>query len=94
MLTNHYPSETEIKINAFEEHLKELLINEVKSHLHKLVDEEIENIARDSVVKFLDIKISTQKDMMSMGDSYLFSFVQNCTKTIIKEKVVQELKRS
>lgn len=94
MLTNHYSSETEIKINAFEEHLKTLLVNEVKNHLHDLIDKEIENIARDSVVKFLDIRISTQKDSMTMSDNYLFSFVQNCTETIVKEKVVSELKRN
>jgi len=76
--------------NTLETILKEHLVNEIKERLHALIDNEIESIARDSVVKFMNIDISKSPSMHSVNDDIYFKFIQNITKTVFKTVVVKE----
>ena len=71
--------------------LREHLIAEVKRHLVQLIDKEMEELARNAVVRFMSIEIAKHPDVFSMSDTYLFSFVQNITETIVKPVVIKEL---
>lgn len=81
-----------IEPNALEVILKEHLVKEVKDRLHELIDKEIEDIARNAVVKFLQFQVDKDQSASTFNDTYLFKFVQNITKTVIKPIVVKESK--
>ena len=81
---------TNIDVQSLDNILKEHLIIEVKKHLHNLVASEIEDIARDAVVNFMQIEIDKNTDMSTMSNNYYFNFVQNITKTVVKPIVVKD----
>lgn len=82
----------EPNVNALEVILKEHLVKEVKDRLHKIIDTEIEDIARNAVVKFLKFQIDKDQSGITFSDTYLFKFVQNITKTVVNNIVVKESK--
>lgn len=65
-------------------------MEEVKKHLHNLVDNEIEEIARNAVINFMQIEINKNPDMYTLSDNYYFNFVQNITKTVVKPIVIKD----
>lgn len=79
----------EINQNQLDNILKEHLVNEIKKKLHKLIDEDIEEIAKDAVKSFLEIEIEKNYDPINIRGAYYFNFVKNITKTI-EEKIVIE----
>lgn len=79
-------------VKALEVILKEHLVKEVKDRLHEIVDKEIEDIARNAVIKFLQFQIDKSNMAHSFSDTYVFNFVQNITKTAVKTIVVKESK--
>ena len=81
---------TNIDVQSLDNILREHLIIEVKKHLHNLVASEIEDIARNAVVKFMQIEIDKNTDMSTMSNNYYFNFVQNITKTVVKPIVVKD----
>ncbi len=81
---------TVVNTLALDNILKEHLVAEVKKHLVKLIDTDLESIARDAVVRFMDIEIAKRGDPMSMRDNYYFSFVQKITKTVSQNIVLKE----
>ena len=81
---------TNIDVQSLDNILREYIIAEVKEHLHNLVASEIEDIARNAVVKFMQIVIDKNADMATMSNNYYFNFVQNITKTVVKPIVVKD----
>lgn len=81
---------TVVNTLALDNILKEHLVAEVKKHLVKLIDTDLESIARDAVVRFMDIEIAKRGAPMSMRDNYYFSFVQKITKTVSQNIVLKE----
>lgn len=59
---------TLVDTQALDNILREHLVAEVKKHLVKLIDTELESIARDAVVRFMDIEVATinNKDMVKL----------------------------
>ena len=80
---------TNIDVQSLDNILREHLIIEVKKHLHNLVASEIEDIARDAVVNFMQIEVDKNTDMSTMSNNYYFNFVQNITKTVVKPVVLK-----
>jgi hypothetical protein len=83
---------TNIDTNMLENILKEHLVKEVKDRLYELIDNDMESIARNAVIKFLNFRVEKNSNTPSLEERYYFDFVQNITKTIIKEKVLEEKK--
>lgn len=83
---------TNIDTNALEQILKEHLVKEVKSRLYELIDNEMESIARNAVLNFLNFRVEKNTASYKFEERYYFDFVQNITKTIVKEKVLEEKK--
>ena len=79
-------------IRMYESHLRDLMIKQVKEHLMNLVEDDIESLARQSVVDFLAIRVGNEYDAMSLQSKYLFSFVNNITKTVEKKIILEEVK--
>lgn len=80
-------------IRTYESHLRDLMIKQVKEHLMNLVEDDIESLARQSVVDFLAIRIGNEHDAMSLQSKYLFSFVNNITKTVENKIILEEHKK-
>ena len=81
---------TNINTETLDAILKEHLIGEVKKHLQSLIENDLETLARDAVVRFMDIEIAKSGDPMAMNDNYYFQFVKKITKTVQKTVVVKE----
>jgi len=83
-------AKTNIATESLEAIMKDALMVEVKSHLLKMIDNDLEKIARDAVQRFLEFEIHQQLNAASMMDEIYFSFVNNITKTVIETKVIKE----
>lgn len=81
---------TLVDTSSLDNILKEHLVAEVKKHLVKLIDSELESIARDAVVRFMDIEIAKTGDPADIRNTYYFSFVQKITRTVSQNIILKE----
>ena len=59
----------------FEEMIKQALINKVKDYLYESIENDIEQLAKESVKKFLELEISKDYEASTMRNNIYFNFV-------------------